>query len=134
MLEQSSDVDSMNGLIGTFYRYATIWTCMDVMPTIVKALDIAHHGWKSRGVPSHSLLTLLLKFDNCLYLSETSRGRLVADIEAFTQVKLYHFLRSYLNPICRPCDRIHPTLLLLQTFYLRFYYWLETQSQTLHLF
>jgi len=88
MLEQCTDVDSMNGLIGVFYRFATIWTCMDVMPTIVKALDDAHHAWKLRGVPSRPLLTLLMKFDNGRYLSETSRERLAADISAFTMVNM----------------------------------------------
>ncbi|KAF9528525.1 hypothetical protein CPB83DRAFT_314750 [Crepidotus variabilis] len=84
MLEHTRGADSMNGLIGTFHRYATIWNCMDVMPIIVNALDSAHRNWKARGVPSHPLLTLLVKFDNRRYLSEEARKHLVADLEAFT--------------------------------------------------
>ena len=59
---------------------------MDVMPTIVKALDDAHYAWKLRGVPSRPLLMLLMKSDNGRYLSESSRERLTADISAFTLV------------------------------------------------
>lgn len=98
MLEHCTDADSMNGLIGTFCRFATIWTCMDVMPTIVKALDEAHYAWKLRGVPSRPLLTLLMKFDNNKYLSEASRERLAADISAFTLVNfLFCGLLNFLS-------------------------------------
>lgn len=89
MLDHTREVDSMNGLIGTFYRYATIWNCMDTMPAIVKSLDSAHCAWKARGVPSHPLLSLLVKFDNGRYLSEEARKQLTADLEAFTRVRLF---------------------------------------------
>ena len=86
MLDHSNDAESMNGLIGTFYRYATIWTCMDVVPIIVQALDRAHQVWKLCGVQSRPLLALLIKFDNGRYLSEGSRERIESDIAAFTLV------------------------------------------------
>ncbi|CAA7259196.1 unnamed protein product [Cyclocybe aegerita] len=85
MLEHATDAETMNGLIGTFYRYAAIWTCMDTVPTIVKALDVAHQLWKSRGIPSRPLLALLMRFDNGRHLSQASRDRIVTDVTAFTQ-------------------------------------------------
>lgn len=88
MLGHCVDADSMNGLTGVLCRFATIWTCMDVMPSIVKSLDDAHYAWKLRGVPSRPLLTLLMKFDNDRYLSKDSRERLSADISVFSLVNL----------------------------------------------
>ena len=76
----------MNGVISTFYRYAPIWSCMDAMSTIVKALDKAHHAWKLRGMQSRPLLALLMKFDHGRYLNEASRHRIAADVAAFTLV------------------------------------------------
>ncbi|KAF8160920.1 hypothetical protein B0H34DRAFT_795767 [Crassisporium funariophilum] len=84
VLEHSSDPESMNALIGTFYRHAVIWTCMDVMPTIIKALDAAHQVWKIRGIQSRPLLALLMNFDNGRYLKKASRERIASDIAAFT--------------------------------------------------
>ncbi|KDR75321.1 hypothetical protein GALMADRAFT_249351 [Galerina marginata CBS 339.88] len=84
MLEHSHNVESMNSLINTFYRYATIWSCMDVMPTIVKALDDAHHVWKLRGLQSRPLLALLMRFDGGRHLDGPSRERIASDIAAFT--------------------------------------------------
>lgn len=106
MLEHSSDVDSMNSLINTFYRYAAIWACMDVMPTIVKALDTAHHVWKLRGLQSRPLLSLLMKFDNGRYLDEISRDRIISDIAAFTLVRF--LLKSYVSPLNKFVQALQP--------------------------
>ena len=125
MLEHSNDTESMNGLIGTFYRYATIWTCMDVVPIIVQALDTAHQVWKLRGVQSRPLLALLIKFDNGRYLNEGSRERIESDIAAFTlvtpsySVQLLAFLNlklQALQPIVQrsdPVPEVLPEILLL---------------------
>jgi len=86
MVERCNDVGSMNALVGTFCRYGTVWTCMNMMPMIVQALETVHLAWKLRGVPSRPLLMLLMKFDNGRYLSDPSRDKLVADIDAFTAV------------------------------------------------
>jgi mediator of RNA polymerase II transcription subunit 12, fungi type len=92
MLDRSNDAESMHGLIGTFYRYATIWTCMDVVPIIVQALDRAHQVWKHIcGVQSRPLLALLIKFDNGRYLDEGSRQTIESDIAAFTLVTPFHY-------------------------------------------
>jgi hypothetical protein len=114
ILEQCTDVDSMNGLIGIFYRFATIWTCMDVMPTIVKALDDAHYAWKSRGVPSRPLLMLLMKFDNGRYLSESSRERLTTDISTFTLVTFSLFEIHGCSVACT--RHSNPVFILLSLF------------------
>ena len=95
MLDHSNDAESMNGLIGTFYRYATIWTCMDVVPIIVQALDRAHQVWKLCGVQSRPLLALLIKFDNGRYLSKGSRERIESDIAAFTLVTPFRSIQPY---------------------------------------
>lgn len=100
MVERCNDVGSMNALVGTFCRYGTVWTCMDTMPMIVQALETAHLAWKSRGVPSRPLLALLMKFDNGRYLSDSSRDKLVADIDAFTAV---YFISAQETPrVLRP--------------------------------
>ena len=88
MLERCTDAESTSSLLGTFERYLTIWSCMDVMPTIVKALDDLHQVLKHRGVQSRPLLTLLMKFDNGRYFGEASRIRISSDITAFTLVCL----------------------------------------------
>ena len=125
MLDHSNDAESMNGLIGTFYRYATIWTCMDVVPTIVQALDRAHQVWKLCGVQSRPLLALLIKFDNGRYLNKESRERIESDIAAFTLVtpflsfRLLAFLNlkpQALQPIVQrsdPVPEVLPEILLL---------------------
>ncbi|KAH9485234.1 hypothetical protein JR316_0002141 [Psilocybe cubensis] len=74
----------MKCLLNTFDRYETIWSCMDMMPAIVKALDNAHQVWKLRGVQSRPLLALLTKFDRERYLEEGSRERISSDVAAFT--------------------------------------------------
>jgi mediator of RNA polymerase II transcription subunit 12 len=125
MLDHSNDAESMNGLIGTFYRYATIWTCMDVVPIIVQALDRAHQVWKLCGVQSRPLLALLIKFDNGRYLNEGSRERIESDIAAFTLVTTFHSIQllAFLNlnpqalqPIVQrsdPVPEVLPEILLL---------------------
>ncbi|KAF9484513.1 hypothetical protein BDN70DRAFT_872547 [Pholiota conissans] len=84
MLEQCNDTESMSSLIGIFDRYAAIWNCMDVMPTIVKSLDATHQVWKHRGVQSRPLLARLMKFDNGRHLPGSSRDRITSDRAAFS--------------------------------------------------
>lgn len=86
LIEHCNEADSISSLLGTFDRYLTIWNCMDMMPTIVKALDNVHQAWKHRGIQSRPLLALLIKFDNGRYLAEASRIRVSSDIAAFTLV------------------------------------------------
>ena len=109
MLDRSNDAESMNGLIGTFYRYATIWTCMDVVPIIVQALDAAHQVWKLCGVQSRPLLALLIKFDNGRYLNEGSRERIESDIAAFTLVRPFHSIQSFAFLNSKP-QALQPTV------------------------
>ena len=62
---------------------------MDVVPTIVQALDRAHQVWKLCGVQSRPLLALLIKFDNGRHLNKESRERIESDIAAFTLVTAF---------------------------------------------
>lgn len=94
VLKHSNDADFMNSLLNTFFRYEAIWTCMDIMPTIVNALDAAHHMWKLRGVQSRPLLALLMKFDKGRHLETHSRDKISSDIAAF---ELVSFLRWRLS-------------------------------------
>ncbi|KAF9567913.1 hypothetical protein CPC08DRAFT_813741 [Agrocybe pediades] len=85
LLEQANDADSMNSLINTLCRFSTIWTCMDTVPVIVSALDMAQQAWKLRGhVPSRHLLSVLMQFDNGRYLSDSSREQITSSIASFT--------------------------------------------------
>lgn len=121
----------MNCLLNTFDRYETIWTCMDMMPTIVKALDTAHHVWKLRGVQSRPLLSLLMKFDHGKHLEEASRERIASDVAAFT---LVFFLLSTtpLNLSDRACRRYNllaNKLTLFLVSFPRFCFWPVTLTQ-----
>lgn len=62
---------------------------MNVMQEIVLALDTAHQAWKTQGVQSRGLLSLLVEFDrDRQYLSATSRERIDSDLAHFTLVYL----------------------------------------------
>lgn len=86
MLEHCVDTESMDGLLNTFCHHITIWNCMNVMPTIVKALDTAHQVWKLRGIQCRPLLASIIRFDSSRHLSEASRERIESDLAAFTLV------------------------------------------------
>jgi mediator of RNA polymerase II transcription subunit 12 len=60
---------------------------MNVRQNIVLALDSAHQAWKTRGIQSRGLLSLLVEFDgDKLYLSPASRERIDSDLGHFTLV------------------------------------------------
>lgn len=122
MLEQCTDAESTSSLLGTFDRYLTIWNCMDVMPTIVKALDGLHQVLKHRGAQSRPLLTLLMKFDNGRYLGEVSRSRICSDITAFTLVCFSLIILGRHNsfPFYRHCDQSSIARKLYQKFFLKY--------------
>ncbi|TFK25548.1 hypothetical protein FA15DRAFT_693754 [Coprinopsis marcescibilis] len=83
MSRHSLDVESLTGVIDTFQRFATIWTCMDATSKIMQALDITYQRWKGKGLQSRGLLSLLLEFDNGQYLPQSSRDQIIADMSAF---------------------------------------------------
>ena len=86
MLDHCVDTESMDSLLNTFCRHIIIWNCMNVMPTIVKALDTAHQVWKLRGIQCRPLLALIIRFDSSRHLSEASRESVESDLAAFTLV------------------------------------------------
>jgi len=86
MLHHCDTPQNMNSLVATLERYSLLWTCMDILPTIVAALDAAHQAWKVHGTQSRSLLLLLLKFDNNRYLSPISRDQIMSDVASFELV------------------------------------------------
>ncbi|KAF8070344.1 hypothetical protein FPV67DRAFT_1413891 [Lyophyllum atratum] len=107
LLEHSTGVDLLIAVIDTLHRFATIWACMNVMGSIIAALDKAHQVWKARGIQSRPLLSLLLEFDGGKHLSDTSRNRITADITVFT---------SALQPVTEHPDVVPdvlPEILLL---------------------
>lgn len=125
----------MNCLLNTFDRYETIWTCMDVMPTIVKALDTAHHVWKLRGVQSRPLLVLLMKFDNGRHLEESSRERIASDIAAFTLVCVFFKIQSDSSDyVYRHYNLSASKLILFLVFYPKFCFWRVILTQMRPLF
>ncbi|KAG6866656.1 hypothetical protein C0991_000766 [Blastosporella zonata] len=77
-------MDLLLAVIDTLHRFSTIWACMNGMQVIVVALDKAQQVWKTRGIQSRPLLSLLLEFDAGRYLSTVSRERITADITMFT--------------------------------------------------
>ncbi|KAG5646822.1 hypothetical protein DXG03_002199 [Asterophora parasitica] len=101
LLEHSTTVDLLIAVIDTLRRFATIWACMDIMRTIVIALEKAHQVWKARGIQSRPLLSLLLEFDNGKHLSDASRDRITSDITVFT---------SALHPVT-DCPDVVPDVL-----------------------
>ncbi|KAG6920074.1 hypothetical protein DXG01_010142 [Tephrocybe rancida] len=84
LLEHAITADLLVPVIDTLHRFSTIWACMGGIQAIVVALDKAHQAWKSRGIQSRPLLSLLLEFDAGKYLSDVSRDRITADITTFT--------------------------------------------------
>lgn len=67
---------------------------MNVMGTILAALDSAHQLWKIRGIQSRALLALSLEFDNGRHLTEASRERVIANISTFTLVSFLPTFRG----------------------------------------
>ncbi|KAJ2931312.1 hypothetical protein H1R20_g5848, partial [Candolleomyces eurysporus] len=83
MLRNAFDSETMVSVVDVLHRYAAIWPCMDAIPAIVSALDIAYQHWKARGLQSRPLLGLLVEFDNGRHLAEGSRNQIMSDITAF---------------------------------------------------
>ncbi|KAJ7502832.1 hypothetical protein B0H11DRAFT_1986564 [Mycena galericulata] len=85
VLQHSTTVDLLTAVIDALHRFTCIWTCMNVMGTIVHALYSAHQRWKkSRGGEFRALLNLLVEFDDGRYLDDASRSHVNADISTFT--------------------------------------------------
>ncbi|KAF9453917.1 hypothetical protein P691DRAFT_798859 [Macrolepiota fuliginosa MF-IS2] len=85
ILANTKHPELLVAIIDTLHRFATIWSCMNVIPDIVLALDTAHQTWKTQGVQSRGLLSLLVEFDrDRQYLSSTSRERIESDLAHFT--------------------------------------------------
>jgi mediator of RNA polymerase II transcription subunit 12 len=60
---------------------------MNIRQDIVLALDTAHQAWKTQGIQSRGLLSLMVEFDrDRLYLSRASRERIDSDLAHFTLV------------------------------------------------
>lgn len=60
---------------------------MNIRRDIVLALDTAHQAWKTQGIQSRGLLSLLVEFDrDNSYLSPASRERIDSDLAHFTLV------------------------------------------------
>jgi mediator of RNA polymerase II transcription subunit 12 len=57
---------------------------MNVTGIITSALYSAHLLWRTRGVQTRSLLTLLVEMDHCRQLDSTARTQVENDIAAFT--------------------------------------------------
>ena len=108
MLHHCDTPQHMNSLLATLERYSLLWTCMDILPTIVAALDSAHQAWKVHGTQSRSLLLLLLKFDNNRYLSPTSRDQIMSDVASFELVsdKIHADGYNLTHFVSRPYDHL----------------------------
>jgi hypothetical protein len=88
MLEHSTTTDALAVIIAAFRRYRIIWTCMNATGVVANALYVAHQSWKTRGLQSRDLLTLLIEIDNSRFLDSVARDQVTADISAFTHVRV----------------------------------------------
>lgn len=85
MLENTKLPELLVAIIDTLHRFATIWSCMNIRQDIVLALDTAHQAWRTRGIQSRGLLSLMIEFDrDRQYLSPASRERIDSDLAHFT--------------------------------------------------
>ena len=86
VLENSLTVDLLTAVNETIHRYLTIWVCMQSSAAIATALYTAHQTWKTEGIQSRALLTLLMKVDDGYVLDGASRTQLAADVAALSHV------------------------------------------------
>ncbi|KAK0461037.1 uncharacterized protein EV420DRAFT_1529889, partial [Desarmillaria tabescens] len=84
LLEHASTTDSLNTAIDTLRRFHTLWSCMDVVGSIVTSLQTAHQIWKSKGMQTRVLLVLLKELDDNRYLSAQEREQLNAEISYYS--------------------------------------------------
>ncbi|TDL22582.1 hypothetical protein BD410DRAFT_821184 [Rickenella mellea] len=72
-------------ILETLRRHVDIWACMNVVSTITHALHSTHQSWKSRGVQSRALLSLLTELDGGRHLDDASRQQITSDISHYAQ-------------------------------------------------
>ncbi|KAH9945672.1 hypothetical protein B0H21DRAFT_744154 [Amylocystis lapponica] len=108
-LEHTYNHDLLTVVIETIRQHMEIWACMNVMKTLAGALYAAHQLFRTRGVQTRALLTLLIEVDNERHLEPTVREQILADISAYTRA---------LYPINQRSDAVPlvlPEILLLAT-------------------
>ena len=76
----------LSAVLQTLRQHVEVWGCMNKMRDIAEALYTTHNFWKTRGVQSRDLLTLLFAIDNGHNLDPASRAQLLVDHEQFIRV------------------------------------------------
>lgn len=76
----------LSAILQTLRQHVEVWGCLDMMKTIAERLFTTHSFWKTRGVQSRDLLSLLFAVDNGTHLDATSREQLLADHASFVHV------------------------------------------------
>ncbi|KIY71093.1 hypothetical protein CYLTODRAFT_419101 [Cylindrobasidium torrendii FP15055 ss-10] len=110
-IEHAPNLEALAIAIDTIRRYVTIWTCMDVVGSILHALQTAYIAYKSRGTASRILLSFIMELDNNVHLSEDDRRQIVADEQSLILALHPH---SFNQPITLP-DTIPEILGLAST-------------------
>ncbi|KAK0226153.1 hypothetical protein IW262DRAFT_1457387 [Armillaria fumosa] len=108
LLEHASTTDSLNTAIDTLRRFHTLWSCMDVVGSIVISLQTAHQIWKSKGMQTRVLLVLLKELDDNRFLSAQARDQLNAEISYYSMT-----LQPVIVGHPEPVPNVLPEILLL---------------------
>ncbi|KAL6308224.1 hypothetical protein BKA93DRAFT_726196 [Sparassis latifolia] len=83
-LEHAASNELLTAVMETLRQHMEVWACMNIMHTIATALYASHQFWRTRGIHTRALLSLLIEVDNDRYLEPASREHILADITAYT--------------------------------------------------
>ncbi|EKM53974.1 uncharacterized protein PHACADRAFT_196411 [Phanerochaete carnosa HHB-10118-sp] len=108
-LEHAMSNEFLLAILQTLRQHVEVWGCMNKMKDIEEALYATHNFWKTRGVQSRDLLTLLFAIDNGQHLDQVTRAQLIADHEQF--IRAFHPVGE--RPVVVPA--VLPEILLLVT-------------------
>jgi hypothetical protein len=116
-------------VITTIRRYSIVWTCMTATGTITTALFAVHQVWKTRGLQSRDLLTLLVELDDGRFLDTAIRDQVNVDIAAFTHVSQFDALKIFTYVFFRRCIHTPNNLKMFQQRFQRYCYLPMTSNQ-----
>lgn len=97
----------LSATLQTLRQHVEVWTCLNKMKDIAEALYATHNFWKTRGVQSRDLLTLLYSIDNGQQLDPSARVQLMSDREQFIRVCIPLF-QPFDHPLIRHRQAFHP--------------------------
>ncbi|CCM03317.1 uncharacterized protein FIBRA_05445 [Fibroporia radiculosa] len=108
-LEHASNHELLKAVIETLRQHMEVWACMNMLRTIAGALFAAHQFWRTRGIQTRALLSLLTEVDNGRYLEPQQREQMLGDLSAYSHA---------LHPTSQRSDAVPlvlPEILLLAT-------------------